>query len=174
MSNADPTPQMPDRVRRGDLTLPMVLNGLPLAQLYGLCVTVAGLLAASCTAGIWLSNQGSQYELRQVTEELAETNKKLSDAQEQITLFQIKQRFFATCLTYYQAEGAEHEIAERAFVAYLKEMWKNGNQDLEKNGYEIYHNPDSPTKACYITFKNDPARYRIPPGAKGEVLSFLR
>jgi len=85
----------------------------------------------------------------------------------------LKQRFLATTLTYYQAEGPERALAERALVTYLKEMWKNGNQDIDKNGYAIFHTPDAPTNKCYITFKEQPAvQYKIPPGPKGEVLIF--
>jgi hypothetical protein len=183
-SESVPVPTQ-ERLRRGDLTLPMVWNTLPVNQLYGLCATVVAFFAGSFAVGLWVGNQDGRAELRQKTDDwstkeskfktdmeaLTTTNAKLSGANE---VFKVKQRFLATTLAYYQADGPEHLPAERALVSYLKEMWKNGKQDIDKNGYEIFHNPDTPTSICYIMFKGDPIHYKIPPGPKGEVLMFMK
>jgi hypothetical protein len=203
----------------------MVWYGLPVKELYGLCIAVVVFVGGAFGAGNWLSNQTARLDSQaRVTEleaklnevqskmlerervvaaessqaaarianlqrEIAEKDRALAGEASQTAAkiasltesnnslrlsLRLKQQFLEHSLRYYQTKDQEHGRATKMFVAYLKEMWNGGKQDMEQNAYYIFHNPDRPTTTCYIMFKDDPVQYQIPSGIKGEVLDFAR
>jgi hypothetical protein len=181
----------------------MVWNGLPIGQLWGLCGATVSLLVGTFVLGSWLGNQAGESRLRDARADLqsritsletnlkqqeikalevdrlakadaAETAEKIAKLTRSDEVLRMKQRFLVSCFSYYQTKDRDHIRAENALVAYLKEMWNSGKQDMDKNGYYIFHNPDDPTGKCYIMFAGDPVQYQIPPGIKGQVLDFTR
>jgi hypothetical protein len=165
---AGPRTQMLENIKRGDLTLPMIWTGLPIGQLYALCGAIAGLLGVAFALGTWLSDQRAEGKLAQSRFEI----QKLQDENETLarakTISTQRQNFLTQCMYYYQTKDQDHVHASNLFVKFLKDMWKNGNQDMDKYGYQIVKDPNDILNS-YVEFKDDDTHYKIPRDIKASL-----
>src|SRR5262249_32836997 len=128
---------IPERLRRGDVTLSMLWNVLPIGQLWVVCGAAVVLLVGAFSLGAWISAQAGEAKLRDSRTEMQskittlETNLKqqqieylereratkadAAQAAEKVSkltrsndVLRVKQRFLVSCFSYYQTKDRDH------------------------------------------------------------------